>query len=222
MGLEAYCAEIGKMGLLTPEEERKFGRLAMAGDENARRRLVEGNLRLVVCIAKKYCGMGLDMEDLVSIGNMGLMRAAQKFDAGRETRFSTYCALWVKAYIRAELRRRMHTPEATAKSIEEELAGDGGGNSVRLVDLLAHGDPTASERAVIEEQRERAVMCMKNVLAHCKQRDREIFEKRLGLNGGQPLKLRQLSDQYGITDSAIDAMVKRLLAKMRKQLEAPK
>ena len=125
MGLEAYCAEIGKMGLLTPEEERKFGRLAMEGDENARRRLVEGNLRLVVCIARKYCGMGLDMEDLVSVGNMGLMRAAQKFDAGRETRFSTYCALWVKAYIRAELRRRMHTPEATARSIEEELAGDG-------------------------------------------------------------------------------------------------
>lgn len=219
MGLEAYCAEIGKLALLTMEEEQQFGKLAMEGDADARRRLVEGNLRLVVRIAREYCGMGLDLEDLVGIGNLGLIRAAEKFDISKNAKFSTYCAWWVKAYIRAELKRRSHTPEASAVSVEEELVGDGEGNSVRIIDLIADESPTAPERMAIDEERARAMKCMRNVLAHCSQRDKEIFAKRLGLNGRQPLKLRELAAQYGITDSAIDILVKRLLAKMREQLE---
>jgi RNA polymerase primary sigma factor len=94
--IPGYFARIDKGQLLSHEEEIELSRRAKAGDEKARQRLIEKNLRLVVSVAKKYRGMGLPFEDLIQEGNLGLMRAIDKYDPERGYRFSTYATWWIR------------------------------------------------------------------------------------------------------------------------------
>ncbi|PLS86375.1 MAG: RNA polymerase subunit sigma-28 [Actinobacteria bacterium] len=94
--LTGYLSRIGRNGLLNQDEESDLGARARAGDARAREELIERNLRLVVSVAKKYRGMGLPFEDLIQEGNIGLMKAVEKFDPDRGFRFSTYATWWVR------------------------------------------------------------------------------------------------------------------------------
>src|SRR5215203_1579459 len=94
--LTGYLGRIVRGRLLTPEEELDLGRRARAGDAQARARLIEKNLRLVVSVAKRYRGMGLSFEDLIQEGNLGLMKAVEKFDPDLGYRFSTYATWWIR------------------------------------------------------------------------------------------------------------------------------
>ncbi len=95
-GLSAYLAEISKIPLLTASEEKRLARAAQKGDAEARKKLIVSNLRLVVSIAKKYLYFGLAMQDLVEEGNVGLMKAVDKFDPERGCKFSTYATWWIR------------------------------------------------------------------------------------------------------------------------------
>lgn len=94
--IQSYLSDIGRVPLLTPDQEKSLGKSVMAGDQEARRQLIEANLRLVVSIAKKYTGRGLSFLDLVEEGNLGLIRAVEKFDYKRGFRFSTYATWWIR------------------------------------------------------------------------------------------------------------------------------
>ena len=94
--LQIYLNEIGQIPLLDEEEEKALGEKSAAGDAAARQRLAEGNLRLVVSLAKHFTGRGVPIMDLIQEGNMGLMHAAEKYDHTKENRFSTYAAWWIR------------------------------------------------------------------------------------------------------------------------------
>ncbi len=111
--VKQYLKEIGRFPLLTGEEELELAERIANGDDNARRKLIEANLRLVVSIGKRYSSQGLPLLDLVQEGNLGLMRAAQKFDYRRRNRFSTYATWWIRQAISraiAEHSRTIHIP----------------------------------------------------------------------------------------------------------------
>ncbi len=106
---QLYLNQIGKAPLLTPAEEIHFSRLEKQGDKAARQRMIESNLRLVVKIARRYLNRGLPLLDLIEEGNLGLMRAVEKFDPERGFRFSTYATYWIKQFVERALMNHSRT-----------------------------------------------------------------------------------------------------------------
>ena len=127
--VKAYLKEIGRVPLLTAEQEAALARAAQAGDEDARRKLSEANLRLVVSVAKRYAGRGLPFLDLIQEGNLGLMKAAEKFEPERGFKFSTYATWWIRQSITraiADQGRTIRIPVHLVESINrvKKMTGD--------------------------------------------------------------------------------------------------
>jgi RNA polymerase primary sigma factor len=116
--LSLYLTEIGRHKLLTPAEEIQLAKRIEAGDSEAKQRMIEANLRLVVAIAKRYQGQGLDLLDLIQEGNLGLMRAVDKFDWRREAKFSTYAVWWIRAAIGRALSNTSRTIRVSVPLLE--------------------------------------------------------------------------------------------------------
>ena len=142
--VKTYLKEIGRVPLLSAEEEAALARAAQAGDEDARRRLSEANLRLVVSVAKRYAGRGLPFLDLIQEGNLGLMKAAEKFEPDRGFKFSTYATWWIRQAITraiADQARTIRIPVHMVETINKVIRV-----SRQLLQELGH-DPSPEEIA---------------------------------------------------------------------------
>ena len=116
--VRAYLKEIGKIPLLTGEEEAELARRIEEGDEQAKKRLAEGNLRLVVSIAKRYTGHGLQLLDLIQEGNIGLMKAVEKFDYHKGFKFSTYATWWIRQSLTRSIADQSRTIRIPVHMVE--------------------------------------------------------------------------------------------------------
>ena len=173
--IRQYLAEIGRFPLLKAEQEMKIAWLVAAGDVEAQQRLVEANLRLVVSIAKRYKNQGISLLDLVQEGNLGLIRAAQKFDPARGFRFSTYATWWIRQAISravAEHTRTIHIPvhvveliyklKRIARSLYQELGREPSAEELaraahltkeRVVELQSMAEtPISLDAPIIEDE----------------------------------------------------------------------
>jgi len=139
-----YLSEIGAAPLLTAAEEKSFARLALRGDEAARQRMIESNLRLVVNIARRYANRGLPFLDVVEEGNLGLIHAVKKFDPERGFRFSTYATWWIRQSIERAIMNQSGTvrlPVHIIKDINSCL------RAARTIRERQTGEPTAADIA---------------------------------------------------------------------------
>ena len=170
--LNIYLDEIGREQLLTADEERQLSERIKAGDSNALGKLVEANLRFVVKVAAQYRGRGLQLDDLISEGNIGLMKAAAKFDASRGTRFVNYAVV----QIRQEIERALEQQNGHPMSVDAPMKGR---SNMSLLSVLINPDAPMADRRVFSESVENAV---EFALLSLTERERRVVGAFYGLD----------------------------------------
>ena len=194
------------------EEEEVLRRLALENEE-AKQILVERNLRLVVYIAKKFENTGIDLEDLISIGTIGLMKAINTFNTDKNIKLATYASRCIENEILMQLRR--NTKIKTEVSIDEPLNKDSDGNELLLSDILGTDENVTSRR--IEDEVDRKLLKM--AIEKLTKREKEIMELRFGIGGlGKEKTQKEVADMMGISQSYISRLEKKIMKKMKKDI----
>jgi len=198
--------------LLPEEEEELIQKLSQEDNLKARQTLVERNLRLVVYIAKKFENTGIGIEDLISIGTIGLMKAINTFNAEKKIKLATYASRCIENEILMYLRRNSKTKGMI--SIDEPLNQDGDGNELLLSDVLGT-DPDITSRH-IEEEVDRKLL--RASIEKLSKRERNIMELRFGFSGGDEKTQKEVADMLGISQSYISRLEKKIIHKMKKDI----
>ena len=198
---------------LTAAEEKKYLEQMAAGDHHARQKLIEHNLRLVAHIAKKYYADENDRDDLVSIGTVGLIKAVDSFDPTKGIRLSSYASRCIENEILMYLRKSSNRRQDA--SIDEPLNTDGEGNELLLSDVLS------SDQAQVGAKLEQDDECtmLHQAVALLDERERRIMEMRFGLKDGVEHTQKEVADAIGISQSYISRLEKRIIRRLRQQLE---
>ncbi|MBT9259358.1 MAG: RNA polymerase sporulation sigma factor SigE [Clostridiales bacterium] len=197
---------------LDPEEEAELLERLAEGDREAQNILIERNLRLVVYIARRFDNTRVPVEDLVSIGTIGLIKAVQSFNPAKKTKLATYASRCIENEILMYLRRTSKTRAEV--SFEQPLNVDWDGNELLLADI--HGtDPDVVSRNVEEEAEK---MELWEALKKLSGRERTILELRFGLEDGVERTQKQVADRLGISQSYISRLEKRIMRRLRQEL----
>ncbi len=197
---------------LTREEEADII-ARIETDDSARTVLIERNLRLVVYIAKKFENAGTGIEDLISIGTVGLIKAINTFRADKNIKLATYASRCIEneilMYMRKNSNRRCEI------SIDEPLNVDWDGNELLLSDILGSEEDEVEYEFEIREERRR----VREAVAGLGAREREIIEMRYGMNGRKEMTQKEVADVLGISQSYISRLEKRIIAELRKKID---
>lgn len=197
---------------LPPDEEEQEIIKLDQGDESAKRKLVEHNLRLVVYIAKKFENTGVGIEDLVSIGTIGLMKAINTFNMEKKIKLATYASRCIENEILMYLRRSNRIKSEI--SIDEPLNQDGDGNELLLSDILGTDEDITSRR--LEDEVDQKLL--KAGLSKLGPRERNIMELRFGFTTGTEKTQKEVADMLGISQSYISRLEKKIIGKMKKEI----
>jgi RNA polymerase nonessential primary-like sigma factor len=237
----AYLGEIGLISLLDARQERELARAVQSGDNEARRRMIEANLRLVVSVARPYVGRGVSLMDLIAEGNLGLIRAVGKFDAERGFRFSTYAVWWIREAVQhavmhqgRTVRLPVHVLRELAQVLRaerelsarhgsppslEQIAAAAGRSVSDVAELFRVSERVGSldaaiesgERALIghlQEGDEQAAGALPTALgngqlaswlAALTERQRNVVQRRFGLDGAPVQSLAEIGRELGIS-----------------------
>lgn len=195
------------------EEEEVFEGL-IKNDPSARDRLIVHNLRLVVYIAKKFESTGIGLEDLVSIGTIGLIKAVNTFCPTKNIKLATYASRCIENEILMFLRKS--SQYRNDLSIDEPLNIDYDGNELLLSDVLGTEDDVVNKGIETEAERE----ILRSAVAELGDREREIMEMRFGLIDGKEKTQKEVAEQIGISQSYISRLEKKIIQKLRVKLES--
>jgi RNA polymerase nonessential primary-like sigma factor len=257
-----YLNEIGLIALLSGEDELRLAALVRGGDAEARQQMIEANLRLVVAVARNYVGRGVPLLDLIAEGNIGLMRAVDKFDPARRLRFSTYAVWWIReavqhavmhhgrtvrvpVHVLRELaqvlraRRQLLMQSGRAPTIDE-LAQAMGKPGVEIAELFCVTEHISSLDAPRSESDDRALIDQLVVesdavpgstaldetpspvdalIARLPQRQRQVLERRYGLNDRGVQTLAEIAADFGLTRERVRQIQSEALTRLRKLVE---
>ena len=199
---------------LSPEEEGKMiEKLSNEKEaEEVRQLLVERNLRLVVYIAKKFENTGVGLEDLISIGTIGLMKAINTFNADKKIKLAIYASRCIENEILMYLRRSNKLKGEI--SIDEPLNQDGDGNELLLSDILGTDSDITSRR--IEDEVDKSLL--RDSIKKLSNRERNIMELRFGFISGKEKTQKEVADMLGISQSYISRLEKKIINKMKKDI----
>ena len=183
-----------------------------AGDPGARQRLVEHNLRLVVYIARRFENTGVNLEDLISIGAIGLIKAIGTYRRDRNIRLATYASRCIENEILMHIRKI--AGQKTEVSLEEPINMDGEGNELLLSDILGTDEDVVFRG--LEEDVD--LQCLRQALSRLPEREKEIVAMRYGLDGRRELTQKEVAVRMGISQSYISRLEKRIMLRLRKEL----
>ena len=207
---------IGGSDVLPPplerEEEEKAIIAMESGDEAAKRLLTEHNLRLVVYISRRFENTGINLEDLISIGTIGLIKAINTFRSDKNIKLATYASRCIENEILMYLRKISN--QRSEVSFDEPLNTDWDGNELLLSDVLGTDDDEVC-RPLEDDADKQMLMNAVNTLA---ERERNIITLRFGLNGGSEYTQKEVADMMGISQSYISRLEKRIIIRLRREI----
>ena len=217
-----YLKEIGKVPLLTAEEEKNLAMRMENGDMDAKKRLAEANLRLVVSIAKRYVGRGMLFLDLIQEGNLGLIKAVEKFDYRKGYKFSTYATWWIRQAITraiADQARTIRIPVQRVREIQkisqEPVSLEtpiGEEEDSHLGDFIQDDNvPVPAEAAAFTLLKEQLV----EVLGTLTEREQKVLRLRFGLDDGRARTLEEVGKEFNVTRERIRQIEAKALRKLR-------
>ena len=209
-----YISQTGSLPTpLTPEEEQQTVRNFLDGDEDARLKLIEHNLRLVVYIAKKFDNTGVDMDDLVSIGTIGLIKAVGSYNPDKNIKLATFGARCIENEILMHLRKTSKTRSEI--SLDEPLNVDWEGNTLLLSDILG----TDADCVYNDVESSDECRILRNTFEKLPPRERQILSLRFGLYGKDEMTHKEIADMMGISQSYISRLEKKIVENLKKDMQ---
>lgn len=197
---------------LTSDEEAETVRKFLAGDEEARLSLIEHNLRLVVYIAKRFDNTGVDMDDLVSIGTIGLIKAVGSYNPDKNIKLATFASRCIENEILMHLRK---TGKQRAEvSLDEPLNVDWEGNMLLLCDIIGTDADAVYNKVEASDEKQ----ILKDTFDKLPQRERQILELRFGLYGKDEMTQKEIADMMGISQSYISRLEKKIVDNLKKDM----
>lgn len=198
---------------LKGEDERDAIEALARGEESARQTLVEHNLRLVVYIARRFENTGTNLEDLISIGTIGLMKAIGTYRADRNIKLATYASRCIENEILMHIRKISN--QKAEVSLDEPINQDGDGNELLLSDILGTGE----DEIFASLEADADMGALRHALTELNDRERQLIGMRFGLNGQKELTQKEIAQLLGISQSYISRLEKRILGKLRREFQ---
>ena len=213
--MNTYLDEIGQQQLLTEEQERQLSARILKGDKRAQDRLIEANLRFVVSIARQYQGKGLSMDDLVSEGNIGLMKAAAKYDATRGVRFVNYAVVFIRRQIEKALKAEAIETKAESRRNGQTRSADaplGNKNGVSLLSVIADASVPETDERVYNASREAAV---EYALQMLDDRQTQVVTAYFGI-GKEHLTMAEIGQDMGLRRERVRQIRNQAIRRLKK------
>lgn len=193
------------------EEEAALVKRMESGEQSVKDKLVEHNLRLVVYIARRFQNTGVDLDDLISVGTIGLIKAVGSFSSDKNVKLATFASRCIENEILMHLRRTVKLKNEV--SFDEPLNTDGDGNELVLADVMGTDSDAVYKK--IENGVEGELL--KEALSKLNDREKEIMEMRYGLTGGEEKTQREVADMLGISQSYISRLEKKIIGRLKKE-----